>query len=198
MQKTIADAQSRLPDAKKREAYAARFRALLFEGDDALELIVLEALGLLGGTVVEPTKKGIEDGRVTSPDGTLYMIEVKGLTGELKRAHVRQLQDWVTAAQTDEDLDCRGLLVANVYRDRPPDERAPAITGQVVKAARRVSHAVITTVQLFQSIADLENGTLTEDMFWQAVSDARGLVDLPGLTSGHKPDATTETQVDAS
>lgn len=181
LREAIADAEARLPDLIKREEYAARFQGLLYEGDDALEPLVREALTILGGRVAEPIKKGIEDGRVTDPDGNLYMIEIKGLTREVKRAHVRQLQDWVTAAQTDEDLDCRGLLVANVYRTQAPGERAAPITGEVVKAVRRVSHAVITTTQLFQALADLEAGTLTSEIFWKAIADAEGLVDLPEL-----------------
>ncbi len=181
LRKTIVDAQARLPSVEKREAHAARFQALLYEGDDALEPVVLEALSLLGGDVEEPATRGVEDGRVIDPDGNLYMIEVKGLTGEIKRAHIRQLQDWVTAAQTDENLDCRGLLVANVHRSQPPGERAAAITGEVVSAARRVSHAVITTTQLFQALADLEAEMLTAQTFWEAVANAKGLVDLPEL-----------------
>lgn len=181
VRKTIADAQELVPEAEKTEAHAARFQALLYEGDDALEPLVWEALRHLGGTVVEPLKKGAEDGRVTSPDGTLYMIEIKGLTGPVKRAHVRQLQDWVTAAQTDEDLDCRGLLVANVYRGKPPNERQPAVTGDVARAAQRVSHAVLTTTQLFAAMGNLERGALTEHDFWQAITEAHGFAGLPEL-----------------
>jgi hypothetical protein len=179
LRQTIVEAQARLPEAEKREAHAARFQALLFEGDDVLEPIVREALGVLGGAVVGPTKKGVEDGRVTSPDGTLYIIEIKGLTGPIKRGHVRQLQDWVTAVETDQDIDCRGLLVANVYRMQPPEDRAAALTGDVVSVSRRFSHAVVTTTQLFQAVAALERGILTQADFWQALEGARGLVELP-------------------
>ena len=84
-----------------------------------------------------------------------------------------------------------GIARRNVYRTRPPQARPVALTGDVA-SARRVSHAVVTTTQLYRAVAGIETSTLTTDDFWQAVADANGLADLPDLTAPHEPDTPVD------
>jgi hypothetical protein len=145
--------------------------------------LVREALSELGGDVTAPDRKGVEDGRIVDPTGRKMILEVKSRAGASKLDDVRQLQDWVTAALTDDsqDWDGSGLLVVCTFAETPIGERGEAFPHNTRERAKRFGQALLTTTQLFRALADAQDGRLSTDQFWQSIREADPLCDLPEL-----------------
>ena len=175
---SVAEAEATLTAAEELARVESRFSRLLYEqGKDALEPIVREALELLGVVVQAPAREGIEDGRLTMPDGTPAMLEIKGKRGQLKVDDVRQLDDWMRTAMAEEEWDGKGIIVANLKLDLPPNERNDVVAPQALKFAERVGIAILTTHELHAAIEEVQRGSFDVKSFWDRVRSAKGLLD---------------------
>lgn len=161
-----------------------RFRKLLYEqGKDALEPPVREALQELGAHVTPPQQPGHEDGRLIDPSGRNGMLEIKGRTGTLRLSDVRQLNQWVQDAVVEENWEGKGMLIANLDLDNPPDQRGEVFPSNCVQAAQRTNICLMTTTQLFNALCSHQRNELDIAVFWDTIFDTNGLCPLPELES---------------
>ena len=175
----LEECQQALADVAAEQAEAGRWRALLYESGDALELIVRDALAALGATVTPPAVAGREDGRLTDPAGRAAVLEIKGLGKSIKLDHVRQLHQWVADVLAEDGVDAKGVLIANVWASRPPPERNEVIAAATLKLSERWGQCVLTTTQLFAALVADQQGQLEREAFWNAIFDSNGLPPLP-------------------
>jgi|JI6StandDraft_1071083.scaffolds.fasta_scaffold04932_6 hypothetical protein len=157
-----------------------RFLGLLYEqGDDGLEPLVREALYILGAKVIEPTRRGQEDGRLIDPFGRKAVLEIKGRDNQLPLKDVRQLVDWVS--QLTPDGWNKGILIANLFRNSPPSDREDVYASNSLDRASKNNLALLTTTQLFSALKSHQAGTLNPQKFWDALFEASGPCALPEL-----------------
>jgi hypothetical protein len=180
----ISERDKHLRDALERLGSATRFRKLLYEqGEDGLEPVVRDAFRELGAKVEGPKRKGHEDGRFTDPKGRKAILEIKGRSGSLKLADVRQLDQWVRDAIAEEDYNSKGILVTNAHCLEEPAKRGRAFPHNCIKTAARFGLCLVTTTQLFRAICLKQSGKLDVTDFWNTLLTAEGACDLPELDS---------------
>ena len=159
-----------------------QFAALLYEqGQDALEPVVREALRRLGARVDEAKVAGREDGRLIVLPGRKGMLEIKGRTGTLRLADVRQLDQWVRDAKVDEKWDSKGILVANMLRGLKPQLRKDTYPRNCIEAAEKSGLCLLSTYQVFRALELFQESRLDTVAFWDRVFSASGVCDLSRL-----------------
>lgn len=131
-------------------------RDVLLNGTgQALVDAVLEVLKEMGFHA-EPGPKGLDDLRLSDSEGNVNaVLEVKGVEGQVGRAHIRQVSDWTEEILEErtgtelEGVESKGVLIANAHRRTPPSERPIAWAANAVRVARRNQISLITTTELF-------------------------------------------------
>jgi hypothetical protein len=188
-QRTVDTAAAHLAERVEEAEYEGRWEPLLYADGPELEVVVSRALASFGADVATPADGGIEDLRMTTPDGeTLYVVEVKGATGSLKVENLRQAADWRLRAVEAGFMDARSLVIANPMRRVDPairqaDESFPH---SCMAATGALQVVVISTRQIYEIIRRAQSGdAAAHDEFWTALaSTTHGLVDLAEFTPG--------------
>lgn len=158
----------------------SRFLALLYEqGEEILEPLVRDALRALGADVIDPERRGREDGRLRDPFGRKAVLEIKGRENQLPLKDVRQLQDWVSNLRSEGWS--KGLLIANVFRNKHPAERSDIYGRNALESAVRDNITLMTTTQLFRALQCYQAGTLELQAFWDMLMCSAGSCMLPEL-----------------
>lgn len=155
--------------------YERRFKKLLYEQGDELEVAVWDALEMLGATVRRPAP-GVneEDGRFEVSPGRVAMLEIKGRGGSGKLQDVRQLHDWMENAYHEEVWEGKGVLVANAYLSEDPGSRRAPFPDNCVRAAARYGICLITSKRLFDQVEAAQKGEADLERFWASVFETSG------------------------
>lgn len=117
-----------------------------------------------------------------SYDDTLFLIEIKGSNGGLKRQHVSKTYDHVQIkADAMEDEGCsgklKGVLIFASQIELKPEERDPFPETQIT-IARKNEIAVLSTETLLRCYEAYVEGRLTSDAFKETLLQMSGLVSL--------------------
>lgn len=149
----------------------SRPKEILFETGGRLETLVAEVLRTLGAEVEELGQPDREDGRMRTPLDSRILYEVKGTQSRAKREYARQVLDWHTGAQL-EDNGWNGtpLLIVNANRLDDPSEHEQPFHGKIETFAGDRGLALCTTVDLFEAVVADQEGKLDRDLFWQALT----------------------------
>ncbi|MEH2174497.1 hypothetical protein [Nostoc sp.] len=178
----IKQLEKELTAATIRLGEESRFRKLLYEqGEAALEPVVRDVLRELDAQVDEPKQPGKEDGRLIDLKQRRGMLEIKGLTHQLKLREVRQLDQWVRDALIDEDWESKGILIVNAFRNEPLGNRGEPFPLNCIQAAKKSEQCLITTIQLYNALCALQRGELNLEIFWDTIFSTSGVFSLPGL-----------------
>jgi hypothetical protein len=181
-ERRIQDLAEILAATKKSLQEETRFRKLLYgKGEDVLEPVVRDALRQLGAHVDDPKQRGREDGRLVDPQGRNGMLEVKGRSGTLRLSDVRELDQWVRDAMANEELNSKGILVANMLSDDPPGQRINPFPDNCTRAAKQFGICLMTGTQLFRAFCSHQKNELDIENFWNTIFDTDGVCALPEL-----------------
>lgn len=117
-----------------------------------------------------------------SYDDTLFLIEIKGSNGGLKRQHISKTYDHVQIkADAMEDEGCsgklKGVLIFASQIELKPEERDPFPETQIT-IARKNEIAVLSTETLLRCYEAYVEGLLTSDAFKETLLQTSGLVSL--------------------
>lgn len=117
-----------------------------------------------------------------SYDDTLFLIEIKGSNGGLKRQHISKTYDHVQIkADAMEDEGCsgklKGVLKFASQIELKPEERDPFPETQIT-IARKNEIAVLSTETLLRCYEAYVEGRLTSDAFKETLLQTSGLVSL--------------------
>jgi hypothetical protein len=175
--------KNELTTAQQRLQDVSRFRKLLYEqGVEGLEPVVRDALRELGAKVNDPgSNENREDGQLIAPDGQIGMLEIKGRTKSLALADVRQLDQWVRDALIQDNLESKGILIANMYCGQPPELRDDPFPSNCIDSAKRANICLMTTTQLFRALCSHQREELDVAEFWNTVFNTDGVCPLPEL-----------------
>ena len=134
-------------------ANAGSLKSLLFEQGHALEMVVLEAMTLLGFNASNYRDSDSEfDVVLECPEGRC-IGEVEGR--DRKAIDINKMRQLETNIHEDLDREevsepAKAVLFGNAYRFVPPSDRPEHFTQKCIKAAQRTNTALIRTCDLFE------------------------------------------------
>jgi hypothetical protein len=134
------------------------FERLLYATNTPLEEAVAFALEWLGFKDVQHLKDSDAPDIKFKHNDKLFLVEVKGITGQGKKEYVAQLDTWIRK-EMDEDRDPEklvGVLVVNHFRTENPKERGEPLTDFAKKYLKRYEFKFFTTCFLFDLINKVE------------------------------------------
>jgi len=175
----IQQLQIEQEEEQRRLAEERKYLKLLYENGTPLEVIVRNSFGYLGAQVDVPEDRTREDARIKDAEGRDYTVEIKGPSKSASVMHVRQAADWVTRAKAEKVWGGKGILIVNAYGDDDPDDRDPAFPNTVAEAAARLKIALMTTIDLYNAVVALQEGTFDQTRFWRIINEREGICDFP-------------------
>ncbi|MGI0046557.1 MAG: hypothetical protein ACREBB_05140 [Nitrosotalea sp.] len=164
-----------------------KFKQLVYETDKKLEMVVKEALELLGLKNVREGPPGKDDLLFDFQGNKSYKlcsIEVKGVEGNIKLRDLRQLGQWV-----DDHLETgrksKGILISNTFRlqelNKSKKERSE-IDGENLSYALKQDFCILPThVLLDLCVWILEGNKPDIDKIENAIANAKGFLQLNDL-----------------
>jgi hypothetical protein len=111
------------------------------------------------------------------------MLEIKGRTGTLRLADVRQLDQWVRDAIANENWASKGILIANMHCDETPGQRDDPFPTNCIQTAKHFQLCLLTTTQIFHALRLHQRGELDVQAFWNTIFGTSGVCELPELGS---------------
>ena len=156
LQERLAKTQEAV-DARRAAIGRLEERKLLFTGTGvALEHIVEEALQALGFDV-EAGEPGRTD-RHLSLGERRAVIEIKGKSKSAAEKDSAQLEKWVAGYHAEHEVQPKGFLLVNGWRELPLDERESkaVFPDQMLEYAAGRKHCLMTGLQLLCAWLDAE------------------------------------------
>ena len=131
----------------------------------ALEAKVIEALKLLGVAAWSDNPSGHSSDFVADESGMRFVFEVTGTTGTIAIEKGRQLLQWV--AESPDPANSKGVLIANAFRNEPPDNRPPSpdrriFVVELERLAKRYHLALLDVRELFRAVCCKLSGQSVE------------------------------------
>lgn len=145
VEEEMARLVERLDALKADHAGDQQWKRLVSAQGEVLERQVQSAFETLGFRVLE-RQRGRGDLRLEY-HGKRAVVEVKGLAKSAAEKHAAQLEKWVAEELADE-VEAKGILVINGYREDPPDDRARVFPAQMLPYAVARGHCLVTGLQL--------------------------------------------------
>lgn len=177
----LAPLVAALEQANEERSQARRFVGLLYEKQRALEPLVRDALRALGAEVEDPPRQDKEEGwlRVATSQGVAHgVLEVKSTRNEtFDEQGLKQLEDWKLEAETQRNVEPKGINVGNADIETAPSaRRSPFDRGWAKAAERRKNVATLTTV-LYMALALQAEEKFDQDRFWASLFETDGVFD---------------------
>lgn len=133
---------------------------LLYAGGKALEPPVEKALEVLGFET-ESTEE--DEDFIVEYKKKIYIIEVKGKAGQVKKRDVAQLGTWLDKwAEKEKAEKLRGLLLVNHYRNSPPEDRKEPLTEKAIEFLNLRPTFYKTTPYLFKLVKKVKENELSK------------------------------------
>lgn len=144
LQEEISEANDQIADYQS-------FERLLYGGGIPLEESVEHTLDWLGFDVNSTAN---EEDFLIEEDSHVYVIEVKGLGGRIKKQHVTQLSGWLDKKISEgiKHDELTGLLIHNHERHDSPSERGNPLTSTAEEFLKHQRSRHISTEAIFNLV----------------------------------------------
>jgi hypothetical protein len=130
-------------------------KILFSGGNEDLENQVETLFSEIGFEII-PTEVNRTDLIVKYGD-RIAVIEIKGLTKSAGEKNSAQLEKWVSSYHLEKDLNPKGILIVNGFKDIPLDERVnPVFPDQMIKYSTNRNHCLMTGFQLLGLYYDIK------------------------------------------
>lgn len=138
------------------------FERLLYGTGNPLEESVVNTLEFMR---FDLTSEGDDEDILIEMDGHTYVIEVKGVGGQIDKENVNQLGGWL-AAKIDEGVEpenLTGILIHNHERETNPSERGFPLTGHAERFLKHHRAMHVSTKTLFDLVTAVKDGELSSE-----------------------------------
>ena len=148
-----------IEEANKEISEYQNLERLLYGGGSPLEDSVEHSLEYIG---FEANSTISEEDFLIRDDGHLYVLEVKGVSGKIKKDHVEQLGGWIDMkiSEGTEPKDLTGILLHNHDRHTDPANRDYPLTEEAERFLKHQQSLHISTKNLY----DLVQSVHSDDM----------------------------------
>ncbi|HLE24643.1 MAG TPA: hypothetical protein VI935_03225 [Thermodesulfobacteriota bacterium] len=132
-------------------------RKILFTGTGKeIEDQVKEILEEMGFTFMEGLQDG--EGLIFKYNDRITVVEIKGVPGSALEKHAIQLEKGIIDYYSSHEVMPKGVLVVNVYKDTPLDDRNGApFPSNLISYSEKRDHCLITGLQLLGLYLDCKN-----------------------------------------
>jgi hypothetical protein len=153
IEKRIRNENDTLETEREKAQHLAAWADLLWLDGIPLQIKVCEALKLLGVPVEATSLTGHLGDLTADVAGIHFVFEVTGSTGSIGIEKGRQLMQWIV--DSPDPIKSKGVLVANAFRNVPPDERPPTpnhkiFVNEVESLAKRFGLALLDIRELYR------------------------------------------------
>lgn len=187
LQNEIQRKQSQINELSEKLQDKNKLKKLVYATDKELELIVKQALELLGLRNIREGENGKDDLLFDFPRGSdhkLCSIEVKGIEGNLKLKDLRQLGNWVDD-HLDAKIKAKGLIISNTYRlndiEKSKKERSEIESDNLEYAVRRGFCILPTHVLLDLCMWVLDGNNINIKKIEDSIMKTNGIIRLDDL-----------------
>ena len=157
-----------------------RYKSILYTTGDELVEVVFEILQeMLGCDLSEFTDKKKEDFKFILGD-KVFIGEIKGVTPNVKKANVSQLDVHVQEHLDDSDEESKNivaLLIINHQRTKPLSARE-GVNDEVIKLAERNGSLIVETITLLRLFEQYLSGEKDRDECIDTLANTTGLLAL--------------------
>jgi hypothetical protein len=140
-----SDIDARLDAVSAKQDALKAHRRLVTEEGKALQSAVADALVLLGFTVHRDDQQRIE----LETEGRRVLVETEGSTEQVVEWPYIRLQRRIEERLLRDGDAPRGMVIANGYRGRPPEEREAQVSTPLRVACENYRYALLTSETLF-------------------------------------------------
>lgn len=110
-----------------------------------------------------------------------YVIEVKGSTKSASKENVRQLSSHLTEYKNDKEIEPKGILLINTWRELPIKERntndKPNFPENIMNLVNLNNILLMTTQQLFVAYCDNLEVKFDLDEFIKKIDETKGVLE---------------------
>ena len=176
--KAIETANENISNAMKVINQNKRYKSVLYTSGDELVEVIFEILEkMLGCDLSEFTDKKKEDFKFMIND-KVFIGEIKGVTPNVKKANVSQLDVHVQEYLDDNDEESKNivaLLIINHQRSKPISARE-GVNDEVIKLAERNGSLIVETITLLKLFEQYLLGEKNRDECIDSLVNNTGLL----------------------
>lgn len=176
----IETANENISNAMKVINQNKRYKSVLYtSGDELVEVIFKILEKMLGCDLSEFTDKKKEDFKFMIND-KVFIGEIKGVTPNVKKANVSQLDVHVQEHLDDNDEESKNiiaLLIINHQRNKPISARE-GVNDEVIKLAERNGSLIVETITLLKLFEQYLLGKKSRDECIDTLANTTGLLEL--------------------
>lgn len=160
-----------------------RYKGILSASGNALNGVVVEVLRGFFKLDLHSKEEFIEDALIHEGEKHLFVVEIKGVNGGLKRDHVNQVDSHRERLGISPEIP--GLLIINDFSDIDGlDERkAKTFDALHIGHAEKLNIKILRTTTLLEIIRVLEAETDRGQKFLQLCANAKPMVQLPNVVN---------------
>jgi len=150
-------------------------KSLLYLDGNSLELKIKQYLDLLGFRTEKPS--GYDADITIAHEKFFGVLEVKGVKGSAAKSHSRQLENWVTNYELQNDTAIKGILIINTYKNIPISNRNDiSFPPDMVDYSTLRNHCLLLTIDLLNIIIDFENKLITTNEIAELFNNCNGVL----------------------
>lgn len=155
-------------------------KRLLVSTGTELELLVASILKDLGYEVEMPHNN--RDDIIIKYKGLVAVLEIKGVKGSGAEKHAAQLMKWVNTFHAKNEIEPKGILIVNGFKDTPIEERLEKVfPDQMLPYCKRMEICLLTTQQLLEIIMLFRLGKINLEKIHKELFATIGEFDLDNL-----------------
>jgi uncharacterized small protein (DUF1192 family) len=141
-----------------------------------------------------PGEKEREDIVIKAGKNTVAVLMVKGTKSNVQGSDATQLDKWVSAIFEAEHREPKGVLLANAFQDKDPQEREKPFADVMIPYCNKREFCLLTTAQLFNMYCELKRGRVTGD---EILSDLMSCVGVYEKYQNYSENLVKEPQAPA-
>ncbi|MBD1365567.1 hypothetical protein IDJ77_17260 [Mucilaginibacter sp. ZT4R22] len=166
---------------KQNLIYYTTLKKLLYSTGKDLEFGVKDILKEIG-YIIEPTNDGRDD-LIFSFKGQVAVAEIKGVKGSAAEKHAAQLMKWVNNYHINHDLNPKGILIVNGFREIPLKDRIEnTFPNQMLSYSRQQKICLVSTTQLLQLYLDFKVELITFNKLHKLLFNTIGILKYESTT----------------
>lgn len=142
---------------------------------DELEENVRKIFVELGFNIVK--FGGNEEDLVCENDGKYFIVEIKGVDGSATEKHTAQTLKWKTNYFINTNIDGKGVLIINGFKNKELDSRNNIFPKQILKYAEHQNLCLLSATQLFNMLNNFREGKSTTKEIADKIFNQKGITE---------------------
>lgn len=165
--------------------YFIELKRLLFSSGKNLERIVEKVFEEFGYSLEPPVPN--RDDLILKFNGDVGVVEIKVLKGSSAEKHAAQLMKWVNNYHMENEINPKGILIVNTYKDKPLEDRTEAdFPDQMLPYAKQQKFCLVTTKTVLMVYLDFKSNLITIEQIHKLLFDTVGILEYQNVNKIEK------------